>query len=188
MNNPDDIHFSQMPRRKAEFFNPPNHLKRKVGTGGLSEDILNKAQAMLENNTVDFRPLGEMYLDALTKGVELARTPPKGMETENIIAGMLYPATQLKANGGMFHYPLITSIADKLIQFLEVIAKADAESLEIIQAYHTTLRAVLLGQIKGDGGMHGAELMQALVNACYRYFEKHPQNREERANSSNETF
>ena len=88
----------------------------------------------------------------------------------------------------MFHYPLITSIADKLIQFLEVIAKADAASLEIIQAYHTTLRAVLLGQIKGDGGMHGAELMQALVNACYRYFEKHPQNREERANSSNETF
>ena len=84
MNKSDDHHFSQKPRRKAEFFNPPNLIKQKVGSGGLNEEILNKAQAMLENNTVDFRPLGEMYLDALTKGVELARTPPKGMETENI--------------------------------------------------------------------------------------------------------
>lgn len=184
----ETIHFNQKPRRKAEFFNPPNVLKRKVGTGGLSEEILNKAQAMLENNTVDFRPLGEMYLDALTKGVEQARTPPKGMETEHIIAAILYPATQLKANGGMFHYQLITNIADKLIQYLEVIARVDEESLEIIQAYHTTIRAILLGQIKGDGGMHGAELMQALVNACYRYFEKNPDNREDRSNSTNDTF
>lgn len=176
--NPDAPHFNQAPRRKAEFHMPPNTLKVKVGNGGLSEDILNKAQALLENNTVDFRPLGEMYLDALAKGIEQARTPPKDMETESIIAAMLYPATQLKANGGMFHYPLITSIADKLIQYLEVIANVDAEALEIILAFHTTIRAILLGQIKGNGGIKGAELMQALVDACYRYFEKNPENRD----------
>ena len=51
----------------------PNTLKAKVGSGGLSEDILNKAQALLENNTVDFQPLAEMYLTALMKGIDIAK-------------------------------------------------------------------------------------------------------------------
>ena len=58
-------HFDQVPRRKAEFIKPPNILKAKVGSGGLSEDILNKAQLLLENNTVDFQPLAEIYLNSL---------------------------------------------------------------------------------------------------------------------------
>lgn len=178
-------HFNQPQRRKAEFHMPPNNIKAKVGAGSLSENILNKAQALLENNTVDFRPLGEMYLDTLNKGIEQARTPPKDMEQENIIAAMLYPAMQLKANGGMFHYQLVTSIADRLIQFLEVIHVIDQAALEIILAFHTTMRAILLGQIKGNGGVRGAELMQALVDACYRYFEKNPENK---PYNTNETF
>ena len=188
MDNKDTLHFNQPARRKAEFCMPLNTLKKKVGTGGLSEDILNKAQALLENNTIDFRPLAEMYLDTLLKGIEQARHPSKRMETEHLIAGMLYPASQLKANGGMFHYPLVTKVADKLVQYLEVISSVDAEVLEIIQAFHTTIRAILLGQVQGDGGKYGDELMQALVDACYRYFEKHPGNREDRPYSTNETF
>jgi hypothetical protein len=165
------------PRRKAEFFNPPNHLKMKVGNGSLSEDILNKAQALLENNTIDFTPLGEMYLDAMMKGIEQARTPPEDMDNEVIVAGILFPAMQLKANGGMFHYDLITRISDRIIQFLEVIDTVDKDALEIILAFHTTIRAILLGKIQGDGGERGQALMNALIEACYRYFEKHPEKR-----------
>ena len=44
-------HYSQKPRRNAEFIKPPNMLKTKVGTGGLSEEILSRAQDLLENNT-----------------------------------------------------------------------------------------------------------------------------------------
>ena len=67
----DDIqHYNQTPKRRAEFIKPLNTLKQKVGSGGLSEDILNKAQALLENNTVDFLPLAEMYLEGLMKGIE----------------------------------------------------------------------------------------------------------------------
>lgn len=154
---------------------PPNRLKAKVGNGGLTEDILNKAQALLEEHTIDFRPLGEMYLDSLMKGAELARTPPPTFSNEAIIAGILFPSMQLKANGGMFHYTLITIIADRLVQFLEVIDTIDSDSLEIVMAFHTTMRAILLGQIRGDGGARGAALTKALVEACYRYFEKHPQ-------------
>lgn len=172
---PND-HFNMTPRRKAEFFSPPNRLKNKVGYGGISEDILNKAQALLENNTVDFRPLGEMYLESVMRGVDHVKGLPDSQTSdETTIASILFPVMQLKANGGMFHYNLVTLISDRLIQFLEVVEFLDKDALEIIQAFHTTIRAVLLGQIKGDGGVRGSELLDALNAACYRYFEKHPE-------------
>ncbi|MFP4314336.1 MAG: hypothetical protein ACLFR0_08420 [Alphaproteobacteria bacterium] len=164
-------HYNQPQKRKAEFITPPNTLKAKVGQGGLSEDILDKAQKLLENNTVDFLPLGELYLNNLMKGIEAAKDHHKD-DKEHVISMMLYPSMQLKANGGMFHYPLVTKIADKLIQFLEVIEEADIEAIEIVLAFHTTIRAVILGRITGDGGLHGQELLNALNDACVRYFDK----------------
>ena len=171
-------HFNRKQRRKAEFIRPPNTLKVKVGSGGLADDILDKAQALLENTAVDFRPLAEIYLDAMMRGIQDAREENSD-DPESVIAAMLYPGMQLKANGGMFHYPLVTRVSDKLIQFLEVIETPDIEAVEIVLAFHTTIRAIVMGQIKGDGGKHGAELVDALNHACMRYFQKHPENKDE---------
>ncbi len=168
----EDTHYNQPKRRDVEFINPPNTLKQKVGSGGLSDEILEKAQDLLENNTVDFQPLGEMYLNALMSGVELAKGSDGEQDAEYVIASMLYPTMQLKANGGMFHYPLITQISDKLIQFLEVINEPDLEAIEIVIAFHATIRAVIHGKITGTGGAHGKELLKALNDACVRYFER----------------
>ena len=169
----DKQHFSQRPRRSAEFIKPPNMLKTKVGSGGLGDDILDKAEDLLQNNTVDFQPLAEMYLASLMKGIELAKEVDPDDDQEYVISRMLYPGMQLKANGGMFHYPLVTRISDKLIQFLEVIERVDIEVVEIVMAFHTTIRAVVMGRVSGDGGRHGNELMRALNDACTRYFDKY---------------
>lgn len=150
-------------------------LKTKVGLGGLPDTVLDKAQAHIETNPADFRPLGEAYLENLENGVKQARTPPETLDQETIIAHMLFPVMQLKANGGMFHYDLVTHISDKLIQFLEVIDDANPDALEIVMAFHTTIKAILLAQIKGNGGKRGDELYKALVDACHRYFEKYPE-------------
>lgn len=165
-------HFQMSPRRKAEYFSPPNQIKQKVGSGGLTEDILSKAQALIENNSVDFRPIAEIYLESMQQGINLANQLKPDQGHEEVIEKILVPGMQLKANGGMFHYDLITRIADKFIQFMEVVEKLDADALEIIVAFHTTIRAILMAEIKGDGGKRGEELMQALVDACYRYFHK----------------
>ena len=169
-------HFNQEPRRKAEILRPPNTLKAKVGSGGISDAILDKAQALLENNIVDFQPLADMYLQALMKAIEIAQINHDKQDTESLIAGMLYPSVQLKANGGMFHYPLVTIMADRLIQYLEVIVDSDLDALEIVLAFHTTIRAVVMGRITGMGGRHGQELLAALNDACMRYFERYPYN------------
>ena len=169
-------HYNQTPRRKAEFIKPPNTLKSKVGSGGLSEAILDKAQELLENNSVDFLPLAEMYLSALMKGIERGKGLTKDSDPEQVIASMLYPAMQLKANGGMFHYPLVSRIANRLVHFLEAVETIDIDAVEITLAFHTTMRAVVLGRIAGTGGKHGEELFIALDEACMRYFERAPDN------------
>lgn len=168
----EERHYKQKPKRNVEFIVPPNTLKQKVGSGGLSDEILEKAQKLLENNTVDFQPLAEMYLGSLMKGIEAAQARTASQDNEFLITSMLYPAMQLKANGGMFKYPLVTTMSDKLIQFLEVLDTPDEEAVELVIAFHTTIRAVVLGKIVGDGGAHGRELVKALDDACTRYFEK----------------
>lgn len=170
-------HYNQSPRRKAEFIRPKNTLKAKVGSGGVGDDILEKAEALLENHSIDFLPLAEIYLGSLMKGIEKAQAPEYEDQDEYVISLMLYPTMQLKANGGMFHYPLITKIADKLIQYLEVIEIADLDAIEIVLAFHTTMRAIILGKIKGDGGSHGKDLIAALDEACTRYFDRFPRAR-----------
>lgn len=179
-NSDDNIkHYNQKQRRKAEFVMPPNNLKAKVGSGGISDSILTKAQELLENNTIDFLPLAEMYLSSLQTGINHAKECKPEEDKEHIIATMIYPTMQLKANGSMFHYPLITRIANRLVHFLEVIADLDLDAVEIVLAFHTTMRAIVLGKIMGDGGTHGEELFEALDDACMRYFERAPYNKKE---------
>jgi hypothetical protein len=59
-----------------------------------------------------------------------------------------------------------------LIQYLEVIAEPDEDAIEIVLAFHTTMRAIIISRITGNGGRHGFELMQALDEACNRYFDR----------------
>lgn len=171
----NDVHFNQQQRRKAEFITPPNILKSKVGIGGLSEEILNKAQKLLEEHTVEFEPLANIYLGSLLEGIEVAKGQDYTDQAESVIATIIYPVMQLKANGAMFHYNLITAIAEKLIYFLEVIEVPDIEALEIILAFHTTMKAIMQGKITGEGGEHGQDLLIALNNACLRYFDNNVQ-------------
>src|SRR5689334_18011463 len=109
--------------RRAELISPPNYLKEKVGSGGIDENLLTKAQALLEDNTVDFKPIADMLIDVLTEAVQNTRA---GVLTgENAIEAIIYPAMQLKAQGGMFHYPLVTELSNILVNFLETVNAPD---------------------------------------------------------------
>ena len=46
---------------KGKLVKPENTLKKKVGHGGFDAKVLEKAQDMIENNTIDFRPIAIEY-------------------------------------------------------------------------------------------------------------------------------
>ena len=156
--------------RVAEIVIPPNRLKSKVGSGGLDDAVLSKAQELLENNTIDFKPIALMLVDVLHEAIADAKSG--ALKGEEAIQAMLYPAMQLKAQGAMFHYPLISQIGEILVSFLETIPDVDKDVMDIIVHHKFAVNAVIGSQIKGDGGKLGRELRDALLEACMRYYKR----------------
>lgn len=157
--------------RKAELITPPNRIKEKVGSGGIDEAVMQKAQDLVENNSVDFKPIATMLVDLLNEGIQEIRTGV--IKDEEAIESLIYPAMQLKAQGGMFHYPLITEICNILVNFLETVEEADKDVLDIVIAHKMAINVVLGSEIKKDGGDQGKALRDALMEACNRYYKKH---------------
>lgn len=168
------------PKPRPKFIPPSKNLKAKVGNGGLSENILEKAQTLIESNTVDFVPLAEMYLETLDTNIQKARREAQDSDyvKESAINILLHPIIKLKSNAGMFKYQLISDIADHVIRFLETIDTIDADVLEIIQAFHAAIRVIVVSRLDGGGGEQGRELTKAIHEACLRYLDKNPENRE----------
>ena len=168
------IDYPSEPRRRAEFIFPANTLKAKAGSGGLDETLIDKAQKLIDTSRVDFMPIGQRYLSSLQEGIKTARGGRGQIDDEALIATMLYPAMQLKANGGMFRFPLITSMAARLVRFLEQLRLPDDDALEIVSAFADSLNAILMmGEKAQEISQHGGDLYQALDDACARYFVKY---------------
>ena len=90
------MHYNQTRKRNAEFIKPPNKLKLKAGSGGLGDDILEKAQRLLEENTVNFEPLATMYLNDLKNGIEAIKNAKPEEDREYLISLMMFPTSIIK--------------------------------------------------------------------------------------------
>ena len=102
-----------------------NLLQTKVGRVQLDTRKVEKSQRVIDNNDVDFAPLGAQFLDELSeileKADELWGDPAffKEKVTE--------PVMQLKANAKMFKYDLVGDLATVMLSFLEEIRKVDQQ-------------------------------------------------------------
>jgi len=152
----------------AQMVVPPNRLKEKAGTGGFDEKNVAKAQDEIKNNKVDFRPIGAELIAQLEKALTEARS---GRATgDAAMREIMVPAMQLKAQGSLFHYPLVSDISNILVNFLETVTEIDADVLEIITAHKTSMVAALSGKIQEkDLAKVGKELCAALIDSCERY-------------------
>ena len=163
----------QKKKHNVQFIMPPNMMKAKVGSGGLSDAIINRAQQIIERHTEDFMPLAKTYLDQMMEAIKYAK---ENLETEDrkvLIDSLMMPSVQLKANGAMFHYHIVTRISDTFVNFVESTRRIDNEILEIGIAFHSTIHAVIAGKIRKNGDPKGEALLQELESACTRYLEKH---------------
>ncbi len=149
----------------------PNIIKGKVGSGGLSDAILAKAQQLLDEHKMDFTPAAQGYLDDLQAAVEVVRSGA-GYDAECVLDQMIMPCVELRSHGTMFHFDLVSTISKGMIAFLEKLEAPDDEVIDIVVAYHSTIRAIVSGKIYGDGGQVGTELLQTLSDACGRYFSQ----------------
>lgn len=157
---------------EADIITPPNKLKEAVGSGGLDMGVLHKAQSAMDTTaaSVDFKPQALPILHTLKHAYESARSGHTSGPAA--IEAMIHPAMQLKAQGGMFKYALITEVCNTLVNFLETVERIDTDMLDIVDAHAKAINLIVTNEMNGDGGAKGRELRDALLGACNRYYRR----------------
>lgn len=158
-------------KTKAKFYNPPNILREKVGLGGIDPAQLKKAEIFIDDNKLDFTPYAEELLVKLRKAIKAAKAAEKADKAvvNTIVASIM----EMKANGGMFNYMLVTEIADVILGFLENLDELNQDAFDIVDVHQKTLEAIIGNKLTGNGGQEGKALAQELYDACRRYKRKY---------------
>ena len=158
-------------KKKARFIKPPNRLREKVGYGGIDPKRLAQGSEFVLKNDFDFEPYARNFLEILENTIQdIHDGKYEGKEAVDILSR---PVMELKGNGGMFGYRLISEIADIVLNFLENISELNEDAFEILEVHQKTLKIVMANRLRGDGGQVGKELARELFQACNRFYRKY---------------
>lgn len=152
----------------AKIIKASKALQIKIGGPARFDNAtIEKCQKILDENNVDFVPLGRKYLKEIQDALESLKT---GKTSAQQIKKQITPVImQIKATAPVMKYNLVGDLAELLLSFVESIKELDDEAIEILEANHKTLSALLAKNIKGNGGPLGKQLKTELENA----FERH---------------
>ncbi len=155
---------------QAKVIKATNKLQLKVGSGAIDEKKVVESQKVIEENNVDFGPLGIEILGKLETALKLAQDSSTSMKVAKTL--LTTPVMELKANATIFKYALIGNLANIMLGFLENISELDKDAVEIVKAHHNTLHMIIVRKMSGDGGEGGKLLLKELQQACDRYYKK----------------
>lgn len=164
---------AKIPAAKPRFITPPNTLKIKVGHGGIPPERLKLGQREIESTQVDFGPYAEDLIKAVENKIKDLKKNPDLKTDKSFILQFADPIMGLKANGGMFKYPLISMVSDVCLRFIDQAGELNNDGLNIIYAHNKSVQLLLKAELKGYAGPEGNKIVQELEAACDRYFKKH---------------
>lgn len=157
--------------KNVKFIQLPNRLKQKVGSGGIDPRLIQKAQKFIDGAKTDFKPFAQEFLNQIANAIKDHREGKT--DQKQGLEAIVVPVMELKANGAMFNYYLITDISRGLLYFLECLEKLDEDSFAIVEVHTTALQTILKNEVRGNTGKEGIMLLEELQNACKRYYSKH---------------
>lgn len=141
--------------------NPPNKLKQKLGSGGISKEDLEKAIKAVEKYSTQF------FNKASTAMIELQdacdKIPKEDLaEIDSTLWKTIYKiAHELKGEGATFGYPIVSDIAQTLVIYLEAFQKRPL-NVVILKAHIDALLVILKHGIKTHDNATAKELCATL--------------------------
>lgn len=163
-----------MARKNVKIIKATRDLQSKAGVGDIPAEKIVRAERAIEKDTTDFQDIAPAFLSALHDAIQRARAAAG--DTDILINDLVKPVMELKANGRMFKYELVGTLANIMLGFLEHVVELDSDVIDIVEAHHKTLNLIVQTRISGDGGQKGALLLSELESVCNRYYSKNPQN------------
>lgn len=155
----------------VKFFDPPKDLRRKIGPdAGFDLQAVLNAQRELDSFAEDFVDWTTSALGRLKREVQTAIQASES-ERKIIFERINLLSHELRGQGGIFGYPVITTVSTSLFELtLHNLDRSD-ECVELIKNHAMTLNAVLREEARGDGGMIGRELVKELSRASLKFME-----------------
>lgn len=158
---------SQTPytEKGVRYYPPPRSKRRKVSKDFMPKVAdLEKVEKELEACTEDFRDWMETYFRRLDEAcAQCAGADPKQrVKPFNEINAI---AHEMRGQGGMFGYPLITEVARSLFGLTHSNKDRSEGCLKLIRNHIDTMKAIMHENVEGDGGVIGAELVTELKRA-----------------------
>ncbi len=153
------------PEEKYEVFNPPNHLRSKVGQSrNVDQRHIARAEANLARDQETCEGWADEQMAKLAEiAGDLASEPIDRMTQMDKLYRI---AHDMRGLGGMFGYPLVTKICANLGLHMDSLpAHAKIDDI-VVRAHVDALRAVFKEQAGGEEHVTGSELvteLQALV-------------------------
>ncbi|MFP6742634.1 MAG: hypothetical protein VCD33_13570 [Alphaproteobacteria bacterium] len=154
-------------KRKAEIIEPPeSRVKLRADFDGfkIDEAALARAEIVIESMGNDYlaraadeiRNLDDLYAAAL--GTDGNR--------DEMIGEVAIIAHNLMGNGTSFGYDLMTAIGASLYDFCRSADTIGNAQFDVIRVHIGALKVVVDGNLKGDGGERGAEMVAMLQRAA----------------------
>jgi len=164
------------PKSESEIyhFRLPNALKEKAGgfgkqqRGSIPVDLLEEADAKLERTAVEFHDWALDYLTDLSSHCDSAKKASDNKRRDYFDKINLV-AHELRGQGGIFGYHLITTAGKSLYTITRLGCTTDDRTILIIKAHIDIMRIVFRDKIKGDGGTVGRALIGSLQDAILRF-------------------
>ena len=158
--------------KKHKLYKASLVLQQKIGKVKPDKELIDKAQKAIEENKVDFTPLGLQFLSELDEVLNDLDKNLDPTKFESQKKQLTDPVMELKANAKIFHYSLVGELANIMLSFLENTAELDHDALSIVRGHHDSLKVILTKKMKGDGGKNGKVMITELTDACSRYYKK----------------
>ena len=125
---------------------------------------------MIDDKEAGFTALATKYLDRLEEALKQAQSGT--IKKQLSIPAITEPVMRLKAHAATYRYSAIRQLTNVMLSFMDAIADLDEEALEIAEAHHTSLRAIVAKTTIAEAEHESKKLEKELKNACARYFNK----------------
>jgi len=156
------------------FFELPNRLGAKVGIAPrgpvptLAPEVLAAAEQEILSRAGDYATWISAEVEEMGRRVE--RLPREPDAVPDLLARVNRAAHEMRGQGGIFGYPLITLIAKSLYEATRGGGQTVTETEHrLFKAHVDAIRAVMNGRISGDGGAMGQQLLASLEVAKRKY-------------------
>lgn len=158
---------------KAKFFEPPRRLFSKAGGAlDITPDQIMAAVEEVESLQMEFTDQVKADLERLEAIFEQAKAEASEEARAAIVQGMAPICHELRGQGGVFGYMLISVVADSLHLIASSILAVPKDALDLLRTHLDLMKAIIREEITGDGGALGPELMDSLHHANVGFIDK----------------